>query len=497
MDYDVREMAVRLQEAGVPALFGATETLVWHDRNLLRFAFRGLAQKLEAAMSRETRDGPGFIDNRHHRLDVALQKAVGLDASLQRTKWGMEIVGGVGQTLDDGGAHFSQVLDSLEQLVGDVLGLGEDVKFTLMPREGSPYVQAPLPSWYSHEPRPTAFYNARTRRMGTTEPPDWIVPVRVRKEDLGFYKGDPREYATVPGADMCRLVPVVERTTMPVMGQIGGVEFLVSHSFDPTPFALPDDPRPWATSVQGRREAGDAAELVRSCGGWLYPSCAVGKYASTTFGPVTLLAGVDLVLDGLSPRRKRGTVPVALYDTDVWTPNTRDMLGLGAHVLYEQLCGMAGYTVYTNAWVNHQWVLGPPVRLGGPGGVDAQVLTSERAMVAALRKRYRIWREDLDAASVMEIVERSAEAEGFAFSVYRYPYMEAKVNAIVAPTAWQRAFVAQSWARDAERFLEHVGFEGRMDVIDDPPGASYDEGWMLSHEPALAYAQSMRILDAF
>ena len=490
---DDKEAALGLQRSELPKLFGAREVLIFEDGDLLRFAFRGSAERIEAVTNREDRDGQlGMLPNRDHRLDVDLQRAVGYDAHLARRTWGYEIVGGLGQTIDQGDAHYAQVLDALGTMLGERLGR-EAVVCSLMPAEGHPWSPKAPDGW-------TAHFNARTRRTDETSVPGWLTEVRVRAEDLDFHHHHgvpPGQYVPVRGADLCSLAPVIERAGGAVLERLSGVEFLVSHSFDPRPWGGVDDPRPWAPRSHGRRAVLDAAELVRRCGGWVFPSVAVGKFASTAFGPVTLLAGSDLILDGLKPRRGRGRRSVSLYDTDVWTPNTRDILGLGAHVLYEQLCGLAPASIYTNAWVNHQWTLGPPVRLSGPSGPSARLIESDRQLLTALRARYREWREDLSDDEVLGVIERASESEdGFQFSVHRYPYMEAKINAVVRPTVWQLACVAESWAFDAERFLDAVGFEGTMLVVADPPGASYDQGWDLNIDPSRAYQHSLELLQA-
>lgn len=298
-------MADRLQKAGIPELFGAREVLVWEDGPLLRFAFRGDALRIQTVTEVERRDGSqGMLENKHHRLDTYIQRAAGYDARTERRSYGYEIVGGLGQTLEEPDDHFAQVLEAIARIVGEQLDRGEDVKVTLMPKQGKPW---------SPKESPTAHYNAKTRRSSKTTRPEWLVEVLVRKEDLNYHGGGPSDRLQVVGADICRLAPIITHTTMrPFVSLGGGADFLVSHSFDPTPYAG-DDPRPWATR-SGKLEPRESAELVKRCGGWIYPSVGVSKFASTTFGPVTLLAGADLVLDGLSPRRPRGQRPVSLFE---------------------------------------------------------------------------------------------------------------------------------------------------------------------------------------
>lgn len=476
---ELYDIAKRLQQARVPELFAAKEVLAWASPKGLHLGLRGQALKLELMMTSERYGAIGNLPNRHGELDAALQRGVGLDVLLVRERWGTDVRGGIGQTLEMPDVHFSQALDTLAAAASEVLGA--DVHATLLPNEGSP--------WYPGGDD-VEYYNARTNRIAVTHPPEWLTKTRVRGEDIGLPTADP---VIVDAANVCALARVLTETHGPPIGHFkDGTEFVVSHSFDPAPY-MGLDPRPWVELAGGRMSPTKAARLVSDCGGWIYPSLAVGKLASTTFGPVTMVAGSDLVLRGV--RRQRGPWLLSLYDTDTWTTNTRDVLGLGAHVLYEQLTGQAEYSVYTYAAINHQWILGPPVRTGGPAGPTAEVLRTDEQLRRALKRRYRLWREDLSPSQVTELVEQATEGV-YAQQAHRYPYLEAKLNALMEPGAWLIALVAESWEEDAAEFLDAVGYAGDLVVVTDPPDTNYEVGWDLAHRPEAAYEQSLSILRA-
>jgi hypothetical protein len=235
----------------------------------------------------------------------------------------------------------------------------------------------------------------------------------------------------------------------------------------------------------------EGAALVRQCGGWLFPSMAIGLVPSVTFGPLSLFASVDLVLNGLRPYRTGRAWPITVYDTDSWTMRARQ-IDRAAYALYKQLTGTydeddAGRYGEIEGMGAHQWVLGAPVSLQQFGGLEVKVLSSTDALARELAARWKIWAYREKGQNIKSVVERYGDTK------HRYPYLEAKSNTVVDASCWKLAVVPRTWEKKARTYMKKTGIKAPLVVVDDPPSVAKHgtEHWgPSSSEATEAYAFS-------
>jgi hypothetical protein len=436
---------------GLSAL-GADEVLAWWTpQNQLAIAFRGDALRMErAALMPE--EG---IRNYEWHLDISLQHALGMHAKVVRQ--GMRAVGvsgDCGQLTSGDGIYIGELVDAIESAVGYALadedGNMEWVRVALMPRQGSPW---------EFDENETRYYNARKRRWMTTPRPSWLIETTTR-DDQG---------SDVPavGADFCQIMGVVEgmapkaRALSMRFPALVEPDILVTHSLDFSRRGISTD---------------DMAAFVNNCGGFLFPSIAVGHLPGAQFGPVCLVLDPSVVLEGMKPYRKAlGNWPIVTYTTDAWTETMHGFLTVGSVTLFEQLTGSWSPGVYGR---HHFWTLGPPVILD-KGPTEAQLVLTTKKLRAEIRKRVRIWHRQLPVDAIDELSTSMETA--------RYPYMEAKANSIVAVNNVAACVCPVDEADEVERFLGLIGFDGMLIPLD------------LTYNPmdnASIYAWSWAVQDA-
>jgi len=421
------EIADALQQWdwGLSAL-GAREVLAWWTPDgTACIAFRGDALRIERnALMPE--DG---MNNHEWQLDVGVQKALGLDVEViwqdvgryQRRAVGVR--GGAGQHTSEGSVHIGEFVSMVEDTVSFVFEeeTGEDppaVRVSLMPNEGSPW-EFDHKSW--------DFYNAKKRQVQTTKRPKWLIEVEWRDPETG------QEVMTI-GADFCMLVDAVkgmrkkDRSYSMHFDSLIDLDILVTHSLYFQTYT-PED----------------IAGYIRGCGGFLFPSLAVGHLPASNFGPVCLVLDPSLVLDGMKPYKTgRGAWPIITYDIDAWTGTMRDFLGTGSVEMFQQLTGSWSPSIYGQ---QHLWVLGPPFKQYTPQS-EVQPIFNTKKLRSELRRRIRAWQPGMDAGS-MEELRMSERPE-------RYPFLEAKSNSIVAVGNISAAVYPVAMEDEVERFLRLI-----------------------------------------
>lgn len=448
------EAADNLQDWYGIARFGADEVLAWWGKDgTAKFALRGPALRIELRSLLDP-----MMDNRDFQLDISIQEAMGNKAR----PWveGNRVVGikgGLGQTMDYPKAHISQVIDTISFSIQAFLeqrNLEVDVFTTLMPKEGSPW------EWNQKQ---TYFYNAHSGSVESTERPDWIIPVEIRDRYTSAY-------VKAHGADFCKFAPIISADAGgPMVGHFEriGLDFMVTHSLDFKRFDVS-----WK----------NIAKFINHCGGFLFPSLAVGQVPGARFGPVCFVVNPMIVLEGMKPyARRRGQWPIATYTTDVWTEIMRDFLGESAAVLFEQLTGQWEIGVYGN---HHFYVLGPPLRLDGP--MDAKIILNTKKLSTVLGRRVRKWSRDLTGDEVEE--RQLTEQED------RYPYLESKSNGIVSVDALVACAAPSPLLRSVRAFLDAIDFQG--EIIPIPATQEETKALSIGLDYGLLYDYSWRVFDA-
>lgn len=425
------------------SLLGASDVLVRFDQGKVFISFRGDALKIERQVY-----GKQMLSNYNYGLDISLQRALGADA--QPMYQGMRVVGvrgDLGQLLDSGEAHYSDVLTAVENVVKYYIeqrgGAEVDVLATLMPSEGAPLV---------------AYYSAKKKKWfaGGDEPPAKDVLVRDRYSD---------KEVIVRGADLCRIFEVMSNCGSDIVASGRSGDFMVFHCTTPSP---------------------EASEALEACGGWLFPSLGVGTVPSVNFGPLALFTGVDIVLSALRPYKTgRGRWPITVYDTDTWTMTTSGF-NEAAHELYQQLTGTYREDIYGK---KHQWILGAPVSETSLG-MDEEVkpITSTGQLIRAIKTRNKMWKPGMTD----EQIERFRS--GAFGTKHNYPYLEAKANGILPVSCWKLAVVCESWHDRARDYLVRLGFDGTLVTIPDPQGSAEEvKHWVFNFNKAstLNYARSV------
>jgi hypothetical protein len=286
------------------------------------------------------------------------------------------------------------------------------------------------------------YYSARKRAWFAAEPEPSTSTFTVEVEDERGRRGP----GQVIGVDVCSRYPRITDCGTDIEAVSGpeASDFFVVHATTPTP---------------------ESSALVAKCGGFLFPSLGIGQLPSTTFGPLVLVAGVDLVLQALKPYRTTRKLPVHVYDTDTWTI-TSLAIPYAAHILYNQLTGQHEESVY-GAYggmghdAPHQWVLGAPTSLTSVAGqLEAKVITSTRQLAKELAARARAWR----GANAQKIMDR------YGATKHRYPYLEAKVNGMLAASCFRLAVAPTSWMAASKAYMKKIGIDVPLLEVPDPPG---------------------------
>lgn len=499
--------------------FGANDVIIWMDGGddripRVRIAFRAPAARIEGVYR------VGMLRNHNHWLDISLQKAMGLEV----TTSGRDFDSDVGQRLDDGSAHFASVLDAVGEIAAHqlqaCLGKEPNVNVVFLPNEGAilkPHYSAKRKAW-----------------LPPGEPPK-TTTVEVEVEQAPDFL--PR-LAKVPGVDLCRFYPHIQgcgpdivaldeptgRPAWEVSGEIDQLRAEARKMGLDTPPEQADavhrrlrdlereleqakaasgvykgsakkkaTTRQSATffAVHATIPSAGSAKLVADCGGWLFPSLAVGRIPSVTFGPLVLVASVELILQALKPYRTTRALPVNVYDTDTWTITARNFAE-ASKLLYDQLTGQHDESVYGQYGAMgmggpHQWVLGAPTSLSSFGGdFEPSLITSTKALAGELRVRGKVW----SSGTATEIVNKYAQTR------HRYPYLEAKVNGMLLPSCFQLAVTASAWKDASRAYMKATGIKAPLIEVPDPPNKRTPPEWSIDNEDDAVLTWSRVVADA-
>lgn len=390
------------------------DVYVWRTGNRLRIAITGDPLRLELAMNRSYRNRSGWFD-------TSIATALGIPTRNDRG-------GPTPQFFDqDDDVAFVSIVEGIERALyqatnGDATG--GHVDFTVIPSPGEPYAG-----------KPTEYFSARRGRL-TSKTPPWIVTVEVRDTNSG------RDVQR-PGANFCQLAPMPKTPRSPYEAIALDPQhtMIVTHSIDII-----------------ERHVIASAKAVKTCGGMLFPSLAVGTYPASDFGPLTLVADPAVVMAGIRPYRARGAWPVTVYSTDVWTPVTREIVGSASAEMYDQLTGNWNINVYTRP---HLWMLGPQVQ-GDGGPMGGHVISTVASLRAAIRKRTKDWS---NIRTTADLERMKKQYGGLNVSEAWYAFLEAKSHTILPMEWYPAAFIPAAFKAQAQKWLAAAGFTGKLHVL--------------------------------
>lgn len=393
----------------------AADVYVWRTGKRLAVAITGDALRLELAMNRQYRNSSGWFDS---------SIAIALGIPTKRTPGGYP---SPRYFEDDDNVAFVSIVEGIEGALRDAVdadATNTSVDFTVIPSPGEPYAG-----------KPTEYFSARRGKL-TSKTPPWIVTVEVRDPDTS------RDIKRL-GANFCQLAPMpkTQRSIYEAIAFDPQHTMIVTHTVDIGQYG---------TSIAG-------AKAVKACGGMLFPSLAVGIYPASNFGPLTLIADPAILMAGIKPYRARGAWPVTVYSTDVWTPNTRELVGQASAEMYDQLTGNWNITVYTRP---HLWMLGPKVEEDGPMG--GRVISTVSSLRAAIRKRTKEWAH---VRTVADIEQMKAQHGGSEMGEAWYAYLEAKCHTILPMEWYPAAFIPTALKAQAQKWLAAAGFTGKLHAL--------------------------------
>ena len=422
------------------------DAVLWHDKGgrlCVAWVMEPLAMRALVAAVDEERDGIQSM-----RVDYSLRSAFG---PMRYSDFNY------GGTVDGGNDLLSRLGNTLGSL--DLMeGQPESPFVTLIPEGGWP--------WPAQD---GVFFSAKAKKLVPSRKPEWLIEVPA-KESIG------REAAY--GVDLCMLMGAV-----PVDGIVDGLgdamvarfpaeDIIVTHAVS----ARGGESSSFASESLEQWEA--AGRSVRSCGGLLFPSLAVGPVPATNFGSCVLIARAGMALQGVKPYRPRGKILVWLYDTDAWTGRVGDYAEGWATSAFNQMHGHSDYmySIDTNVWT-----LGAPggMSLSGGPAIPTPIETLKK-LNSELAKRFKVWKRDLTPEQVQKVQAKVALTQA------RYAYLEAKVNGLTPMDAYPIAVCPKRHKRKFSAFLDAAGWDGRLEVLDVPDDimdAAEDTEWMDRHVP--------------
>jgi hypothetical protein len=414
-----------------------TDVVYWvNDNDSPRIAFVG--DPLKVALMFGLLDGEGLSDPElPRRIGRAIQSEMSVPLT-PRDMFEMWERGpaGFGDLLDRlGGKAAWQWSEAHDAPIGD-----EGVRVGFIPEPGYP--------WPTEGGR---YWSAKRRRWLPSEEPGWLIEVESRDApDSGT--------RTEPGVNPCLVFPPDETKTQkggPVCGDLDGSPLMVTHAM-----SLLDEQREGV--VWSHKQLDTAIAGIKDCGGLLFPSLAVGQIPATNFGPVVLVAHLELVLDSLLPyRRGKRRRPCWVYGTDAWTKTTGNLMRDMAMELFEEFHGDDHWNSNPQYWAT----LGVPASTHGGAFSDSRwhdPLKSTKQLASSLRKRLRGWTPDMT-------IEEFSEKNKVATPDTKYAYTEAKAREVVRLDEFP-FIVAPSFLRSqVERFAKGVGYKGKVVYVREEP----------------------------
>lgn len=414
MDREIlADVAERLLKWPGTERFGAKDVLIWEDDETIHIVFKGDARTLQ---KRHLDDGTlpnvpyHYGEAPGNAFEAVLNRVFDFDVISSRR--GLE-GSPVGQQMSQNPVLEEFLNPALPALVMEFTG-AEDVEVSFMPMEGEPI---------------HPYYSAKARKWR----PAGKGPPTVRLEDGSI------------GVDMCAYFESIGSCGGTLVGMLqGDVACAVTHHTNPD---------------------AASANAVRDCGGWIFPSVAVGQTPSATFGPLCLVASVEVVVGSLRPNwRKRSVPPLVVYDTDVWTAKTSAIVKGGSRALYQQLTGTYDFGTYQD---RHFWTQGPPQSLDNVAHTtygEAKIIPSTKVLAKDIKAREKFWSRRAGPRAAYDAANNDDR-----HTKKRYPYLEGKGTGILTADCWELAIVSESWAEDAARYLKTVGVDVPLLALPDPP----------------------------
>lgn len=418
---DLTSDLLKVFRAALPGMF--SDAVLWTDQNdTVHVALVGNAEKVARVFGMT--DVGGEPDRRVGRWILSALKTV---AGIKLQPWE-----------ESAWVETHQLPEVLERLGGQTVWSWAEQRDVALPEEGVRIGFIPDPGY--PWPTDTGYYWSATLGLRVrSERPAWVIEVEDPDEP-GF--SPPRMRL---GVNPCLVFPPDETKTTPggpVCGNLNGLPIVLTHCMQ----------LGWDTNLQ-HKQVDQAADAIRACGGLLFPSLAAGPIPATNFGPVVLVAHLELLLDSLSPYRGRSKRrPCWVYGSDAWTTTTGELMKHTAAKLFDELHG-------DDTWMFGQTmdVLGIPPSSKTPGDwVDP--LRTTKQLYSSLRPVVSRWRRDLTQD---EFVELSEELTG----EHKYAYAEAKAREVVRIDEFPFIIAPKSMRQNVERFADRVGYRGEVLVL--------------------------------
>ena len=376
----------------------------------------GLKFAMQLGLLREDDDDAGL---RGPNLDYSLGRALG--RKVEHLRYDPHV-----------SAHslFDAMPSAIGQALDDELPFDEQ-SWTFIPEPGYPWPRDPKLSTDGF-----AYWSSKAGKMVHPARPAWLIelPARIDRDERERY-----------GVNPCLVFPSDDSRTDPagpVMGNLGGIDVMVGHAMH--------------LRANGAARTLDAAiEGVRSCGGLLFPSLSIGPVPATNFGPVVLVANLELVLAGLRPYKKRGRNPVWVYNTDAWTITTGSLMTDIAGLIFDELHGHEDYLR------SEMWTLGPPATaFGGPSGYSDAIKTTKQ-LSSAVKRRAKTWNRRLTEAQF------ATASEKYAGTDHSYSYCEAKAREVVPLASFPYLIAPDTLGAEVKAFAKGVGYKGKIVYLPD------------------------------
>lgn len=307
---------------------------------------------------------------------------------------------------------------------------------------------------WAEDDKPIAYWSAKKRKWITPKRPAWLVEIAL---DQNTKQQLSRHSDRALGVNPCVVFPPDETKTAPgghvygevTQGSYRGTSIMVAHSMS-LPEAEVDSDRRFHKTID------TAIANINARGGLLFPSLSVGPIPASNFGPVSLIAHLELVLAALKPYKKRNRNPAWVYDTDSWTVGTSELMTVIAAQLFSELHGHEDWS-----HGRHMWVLGPPSEFhGGPRG-DQTPISSMGPLLKGIRQRMKRFEPDMDEVDYLRLEEELAGTDE------KYAYCEAKTREVVRLDEFPLLIAPDSYADRVERFVKGVKYKGDVVLLPD------------------------------
>lgn len=336
--------------------------------------------------------------------------------------------------------QLSELLERLSgQIIHEFLG---DIPLPFDESHARLIIEPGYP-WPEDDANDFAYWSAKKGKMIRPERPAWLISVE-----------DPDDASKKRiGVNPCLVFPPEEEPrSWPLWAKSSrGQELLVCHTMDLI-----------SRAVGHYRHPETAGASLRNCGGFLFPSISIGPVPASSFGPITFVGHMGLVLDGFKPYKAKEPTSW-VYAHDAWTVQTRELMTTVAIKLFEELHGhddyMSGYNI---------WALGPPAEMYGGPSEGSTPLTSTKELVTAVRQRSVSFPRGM---TVEQFDDATAETQG---TVNKYPYCEAKGRRVVSLDEFPVLIAPDSLEEDVAVFVRNAKYQGEVIFLPDTLGVGKD-----------------------